>query len=185
MTGNNTNKKRMSTAMLAKLAMMIAISCVLVLLIRIPFPPAPFLVYDPADIPIYIATFAFGPVAGLVVTLIVSLIQAFALGGDGVYGFIMHFAATGMFALVAGLIYSKHKTKKNAVVAIIAGILVMTLVMCVANYFVTSAFMGVPKQAIVAMLPTVVIPFNLLKGGINGFVTFLIYKRISGFLHKN
>ena len=100
MTNNKT-----SAAKLAKLAMMVAISCVLVILIRIPFPPAPFLVYDPADIPIYITTFAFGPVAGVIVTLIVSLIQAFVLGGDGLYGFLMHFVATGLFAVVAGCIY--------------------------------------------------------------------------------
>ena len=75
---------KFNTVKLAKLAMMVAISCVLVLLIRIPYPPAPFLVYDPADIPIYMTTFAFGPIAGLTVTLIVSLIQAFVLGGDGV-----------------------------------------------------------------------------------------------------
>ena len=72
------------TVRLAKLAMMVAISCVLVVLIRIPFPPAPFLEYDPADVPIYITTFAFGPGAGLLVTLIVSVIQAFVLGGAGV-----------------------------------------------------------------------------------------------------
>ena len=83
-------KNKLTTAQLAKLAMMVVLSCVLVLLIRIPFPPAPFLEYDPADIPIYITTFAFGPIAGLLVTLIVSLIQAFLLGGSGVYGFLMH-----------------------------------------------------------------------------------------------
>ena len=59
--------------------MMVAISCVLVLLVRIPYPPAPFLVYDPADIPIYITTFAFGPVAGLTVTPVLSLIHISAI----------------------------------------------------------------------------------------------------------
>ena len=103
-----TNRKA-STARLAKMAMMAAISCALVLLIRIPFPPMAFLVYDPADIPIYITTFAFGPISGL----IVSLIQAFVLGGDGIYGFIMHFLATGLFAIVAGNIYRHKKTKKK------------------------------------------------------------------------
>ena len=34
----------------------------------------------------------------------------------------------------------------------------------------------------VAMLPTVIIPFNLLKAGINALLTFLLYKRISGLL---
>ncbi len=105
---------KFNTVKLAKLAMMVAISCVLVLLIRIPYPPAPFLVYDPADIPIYITTFAFGPIAGLTVTLIVSLIQAFVLGGDGVYGFIMHFFATGIFALIAGGLYRHKKSKKGS-----------------------------------------------------------------------
>ena len=43
------------TAKLTKMAMLGAISLVLVLLVRIPFPPAPFLVYDPADVPIIIS----------------------------------------------------------------------------------------------------------------------------------
>ena len=79
------NENNMSTAKLAKLAMMTAVSIVLLLLIRIPWPAAPFLEYDPADLPIYITAFAFGPVEGLIVTLVVCLIQAFGLGGSGIY----------------------------------------------------------------------------------------------------
>lgn len=175
---------RFNTIKLAKLAMMVAISCVLVLLVRIPYPPAPFLVYDPADIPIYITTFAFGPVAGLTVTLIVSLIQAFVLGGDGVYGFIMHFLATGLFAIVAGGLYRHKKSKKEAIIALVAGVITITVVMCVANYFITPLYMGTPRPAVVAMLIPVIIPFNLLKASINALITFLVYKRISKFLHK-
>ena len=107
------------------MALMTALSLVM-LLIRIPFPPAPFLVYDPADIPIYITAFAFGPVAGLAVTFVVSFIQAFLMGGDGIYGFLMHFIATGAFAVIAGAIYKRNKTRKTAIVSIIVGILVMT-----------------------------------------------------------
>ena len=176
---------KMNTAKLAKLAMMVAISCVLVLLIRIPFPPAPFLVYDPADVPIYITTFAFGPVAGLVVTFVVSFIQAFILGGDAVYGFVMHVFATGMFAAVAGAIYGRRKTKKSALLALAAGVIVATAVMCLMNYIVTPYYMGAPREAVVAMMIPVIIPFNLLKAGLNAVITFLVYKRISGFLHKD
>ena len=178
------NNNKMSTVKLAKMAMMVAISCVLVVLIRIPYPPAPFLQYDPADIPIFVTTFAFGPIAGLIVTVIVSLIQAFALGGAGLYGFIMHVFATGAFVVVAGNLYRHKKSKKEAIIALVAGVLIMTAVMCLANYIVTPAYMGTPREAVVAMLIPVIVPFNLLKGGINGLVTFLIYKRISGFLHK-
>ena len=172
------------TVRLAKLAMMVAISCVLVVLIRIPFPPAPFLEYEPADVPIYITTFAFGPGAGLLVTLIVSVIQAFVLGGAGVYGFLMHMIATGLFVIVAGFMYRHKKTKKEAIMALTAGVVVTVIAMCVFNYFITPLYMGVPTDAVLAMIPTVIIPFNILKAGINALITFFVYKRISGFLHK-
>ena len=54
---------------LALLAMFTAIGAVLITLVHFPlFPAAPFLQYDPADVPILIAAFAFGPVAGILVT---------------------------------------------------------------------------------------------------------------------
>ena len=174
----------MKTSKLAKMALMAAISCVLVLLIRIPFPPAPFLVYDPADVPIYITTFAFGPAAGVILTVIVSFIQAFMLGGDFVYGFVMHVFATGMFAVVAGMIYKHKKTKKEAIIALAAGVIVATAVMCVMNILVTPHYMGAPREAVMAMIVPVIIPFNLIKAGLNAVITFFVYKRISGFLHK-
>ena len=34
------------------------------------------------------------------------------------------------------------------------------------------------------MLPTAIIPFNLLKAGLNAVLTFILYKRVSGFLHS-
>ena len=176
---------RMNTNKMAKLAMMVAISCVLVLLVRIPFPPAPFLVYDPADVPIYITTFAFGPAAGLIVTIVVSFIQAFVLGGDALYGFLMHVVATGMFAVAAGLIYKHKKSKKEAILALAAGVVIATAVMCVMNIIVTPYYMGVPRDAVLAMILPVILPFNLLKTSINAVLTFFVYKRISGFLHRN
>ncbi len=175
---------KMNTAKLVKMALLASISCVLMLLIRIQFPPAPFLVYDPADIPIYITTFAFGPVSGLIITVVVSFIQAFVLGGDALYGFVMHVLATGLFAIIAGSLYRHKKSKKEAVIALITGVLAMTAMMCVANYFITPLYMGVPRSAVAAMLVPVIIPFNLLKGGLNALVTFLVYKRISPFLHR-
>ena len=178
---NNQNK--FGAPAIAKLAMMTAVSVVLLLIIRIPFPPAPFLVYDPADVPIYITAFAFGPAAGLVVTLVVCLIQAFMLGGDGLYGFLMHFVATGIVAVVIGLMYSKCKTRKRAITALVVGVIVATAVMCVMNLIVTPVSMGAPREAVAAMLPTAIIPFNLLKAGLNSVLTFILYKRVSGFLH--
>ena len=176
--------KNYSTEIITKLGIMVAVSLVLLMIIRIPFPPAPFLVYDPADIPIYITAFAFGPLEGLAVTLVVCIIQAFLLGGDLFYGFIMHFVATGIVAVIIGLMYKKNKTRKTAVIALITGVIVATAIMCVMNLLVTPHYMGAPVSAVVAMIPTVIIPFNLLKAGINSLITFLVYKRISGLLHR-
>jgi riboflavin transporter FmnP len=175
---------KLSTAMIAKLAMMTAVSVVLLLIIRIPFPPAPFLVYDPADVPIYITAFAYGPVAGLIVTLIVCLIQAFMLGGDGLYGFLMHFIATGIVAVAVGYMYRRNKTRKTAIIALVTGVIITVIVMCAMNLLITPMYMGAPRSAVVAMLPTVIIPFNLLKAGLNSILTFILYKRVSGFLHR-
>jgi riboflavin transporter FmnP len=35
---------------------------------------------------------------------------------------------------------------------------------------------------VIGMLLPAIIPFNLLKGAINGIITFLLYKKVSNFL---
>ena len=56
---------------LALLAMFTAIGAVLITLVHFPlFPAAPFLQYDPADVPIMIDAFGFCAVAGIIVTLL-------------------------------------------------------------------------------------------------------------------
>ena len=72
------------------------------------FPAAAFLEYDPADIPILIGTFAYGPIAGFILTIVVSLIQGSTVSaGSGVIGIVMHIVATGSCTLICGTIYQK------------------------------------------------------------------------------
>lgn len=170
---------------LVKMGMLIAISIALVYLIHFPiFPAVPFMEYDPADIPILLGTFAFGAMGGLVLTIITALIQGITVSAhSGVYGIIMHIVATGAFTVVAGRIYEVHKTKQRAVIGMACGALVMAVLMVGANLIITPLFMGVP-QSIVWQLMPFIIGFNLVKAGINGVLTFFIYKRISSFLHS-
>lgn len=177
-------KNRFTAKMISKLAMMTALSVTLLLAVRLPFPPAPFLVYDPADIPIYITAFAYGPIEGLLVTLVVCIMQAFLLGGDGLYGFVMHFIATGIVALIVGVLYKHKKTKKNAIKCLALGIIIDIAVMVLMNILVTPFYMGVERGVVIAMLPTVIIPFNFIKSGLNSILTFLLYKHLSKFLHN-
>lgn len=169
---------------LAVMAMLVALSIVLVYFIHFPiFPSAAFLEYDPADIPILIGAFAYGPVAGLLITVIAAVIQGLTVSSaSGLYGVIMHIIATGVLVLVAGGIYRLIHTKVGAVIALICGTVCMGLVMMAANHFITPAFMGAPVEVVDAMLLPVILPFNLLKAGINSLVTFLIYKTISRYI---
>ena len=81
----NTNLK---LGRLAKLGLLAALSIVLVFFIHFPiFPTAKFLEYDPADIPIMIATFAFGPWYGLMTTIVVAVVQGLTVSASGgIYG---------------------------------------------------------------------------------------------------
>ncbi len=186
------NNVSSNTRNVAKLGILAAVSVVLVALIHFPiFPAVSFLEYDPADIPIFLGTFAMGPVAGLLLTVVVSVVQGLTVSAhSGWYGIVMHIVATGSYVLAAGLLYKKNKTKKGAITALIVGTITMTVVMIPANLILTPVYLqmvGVPAEA---ALPTVksllvwIVLFNALKAGINSIVTFFLYKRVSPLLHK-
>jgi len=162
-----------------------AISVVLVSIVHIPFvAPVSFLEYDPADIPILLGTFALGPWAGLILTIVTSVIQGLTVSaGSGLYGIIMHILATGANCVVAGSIYFKKKNKKRAIIALIAGSLTHIIIMIPANLFITPVFTGWPVSAVIEVLPWITL-FNLVKTAVNSALTFVLYKRVSGILHK-
>ncbi len=181
---NRLNKTRMLTT----LAVLTALSIVLMLFIRFPiFPAAPYLEFEPMDIPILIAGFAFGPLAGLAVTLVSSLIQGLTVSSavGGWVGVLMHFIATGTFVTVASVIYRRKRNIIGAVIGLVAGVIAMAGIMVPANLLITPAFFGVPIDAVKSMLLPIIIPFNLIKAGINATVTFIIYKPLRRFLIKS
>lgn len=181
----DVQKKKWPTLMLTKMSGMIAISIVLVYLIHFPvFPVVAFLEYDPADIPILIGTFAFGPVGGILLTIVTSVIQGMTVSAaSGIYGILMHIIATSTLVITAGLIYKYHKTKCGAAIALLCSVAAMTVIMVLANLLITPVFMGVPVGIVWKLMPFIA-GFNAIKAGINGAVTFLIYKRISSVLYK-
>ena len=176
-----------NTYKLTAIGILTGLSIVLVFLIRFPiFPSAPFLEYDPADIPILIVAFAFGPVAGITSTIIASIIQGVTVSShSGIYGIIMHVLSTGAYVLTAGLIYRFKRDRVGGCIGLFAGVIISAIVMAVANLVITPLFMGVPVEAVKKMLFPVIIPFNLLKSGINGVIVFAIYKPISNYFIKS
>ena len=173
----NNNTKNMVT-----LAMMAALAYLLMVVVRIPI--VSFLKYEPKDVVITIAGFIFGPVSAFLVSLVVSIIEMFTVSETGWIGAVMNLVSTCSFACVAAVIYKKNHTLKGAIVALAAGILSMVVVMLLWNYLLTPIYMGYPRSAVAAMLPTVFLPFNLLKGGLNAAITMLLYKPVVISLRK-
>ncbi|HSV30408.1 MAG TPA: ECF transporter S component [Atribacteraceae bacterium] len=159
------------------------LSLVLSLLIHFPLvPQAPFLLYDPGDVPILSVTFKYGPALGIFVTTVVSILFGVITGQGGPWGILMHILATGSYILIAGMVYRARRSYRGAILSLILATLLMTAIMVAANLVVTPLYLGVPRSTVVSMLLPAIIPFNLLKGAINGMITLLLYKKIIGFL---
>lgn len=176
--------RKQNVERMVKLGLLAAISILLVYLIHFPiFPAAAYLEYDMADVPILIGTFLFGPGWGVLLTAVVSLLQWILVSpASGWVGALMHFFATGSCALLAGVIYHRHHTLKGAVLGMVFGGLAQILMMIPLNLIFTVHFNGAPKEVVLAMLPTIIIPFNAIKVAANGLLTFLLYKRVGKLL---
>ena len=162
-----------------------AIAVLLISVIRIPIiPTASFLVLDGGDIPLLLCGLLLGPVWGFMAVIVASFIQAMVFSSDGLIGMFMHIVSSGAFVAVAAIIYKKFHTYKGAWAALISGGLAMILVMIPFNLFITSAYYGMPVSAVAAMLPTAIIPFNVIKAIANIIIIILIYKPISKSLKK-
>ncbi len=119
----------------------------------------------------------------MILTVIASGIQALLVSPQsGVYGFLMHVIATSTLVVTASVIYRYKHTISGAIIGLVSGTVAMALVMMVANHFVTPLFMGVPTSVVDPMLLPIILPFNLVKAGINSAVTFLVYKTVSRYI---
>lgn len=168
------------------MAMLASISVILVAFVRIPLvPAAPFLVYDMADAPVLIGTLLFGPVPGMTILLVVSVIQAFLFSSDGWVGLLMHFVASGALVVLTGWLYHRKKRMKDAVVGMALGTLAMTLIMIPMNYIFTVHVYGTPKDVVDAIMLPGIIPFNLIKGGANSLLAGILFKLLSPFVNRH
>ncbi len=167
---------KLSTKRLTFMALMTAISVVLVYLVRLPIiPAAPFLEYDPADIPIFYVTFLLGTPYGLLLTVVVSVIQGLTVSaGSGPIGIVMHIFATGSYCIAAGLTANRTIKKTRLLLAAFVGVIVMTGSMVLWNLLITPYYLNVPLSAVQSLLVPAIIPFNLIKAGLNSVAAVLL-----------
>lgn len=195
------SNSKLSVDKLVKVGILTAMSFIL-MFIQMPIPVAPpFMKIDLADVPSLIGGFAMGPWYGVIIQLIKNFLNLSKSTTGGV-GELSNFIVGAAFVFVASVIYRKNKTKKNALIAMIIGMLVMTVLATLSNTFVVfplyAKVMGIELQQFVDMAaatnklvtsyPTLMLlsvaPFNIIKGTIEIIVTDLLYKRVSSLLKK-
>lgn len=176
--------KNSKTLRMVQLAMISAISVALVSITQFPFPPAQFLKFDLADMPIFLSAMLFGIPSGWLVLTVVSFVQAFMMGGDSIIGFLMHMIASGLMLTVAALVYNRFHHWKGAAGGLLLGTLARTAIMIPLNLIFTVHFLGVPQQAVMEMLVPAIIPFNLLQGVLNTVATLAMMGALKPVMKK-
>lgn len=174
--------RKFSVSKLVLLAMLAAVAYLIMVAVRIPV--VLFLKYEPKDVVITIGGFLLGPMASLVISGIVSLIEMVSVSETGIIGCLMNFLSTCSFACTAAVVYKKNRTLKGAVAGLLTGAVTMICVMLLWNWLITPLYMGGTREAVEAMLLPVFLPFNALKAGLNSALVLVLYKPLTTGLRK-
>ena len=177
-----------------------ALGFVLMLLeFPLPFIIPSFIQFDFSEIPAIIATFAYGPLYGVLVCLLKNLLHLFVTSSFGV-GELSNFILGAIFVGTAGVVYKRMHTRKGALIGTLLGAFVMAVLSIFTNYFVVyPAYVeiyGMPMEAILGMYKAILpaadnlwkaliifnLPFNLVKGIIDAAICFVVYKKLSPIL---
>lgn len=198
---NGSTERVLSTRKIAMIGMFSAIAAVL-MFFEVPMPFAPnFYKIDLSELPVLIAAFAFGPVAGVLVEFVKIILNLITDSTTTAFvGELANFAVGCSFILPASIIYTFKKSKKQAIIACVAGTLAMTIFGSAFNaiYLLPkfAELYGMPLEAIVGMGTAInpaitdvnslvlmaVVPLNVLKGSIVSLLTILIYKKLSAII---
>ena len=193
--------KNSKTNFIVVTAILGALSGVL-MLIKFPIPIAPsFYKLDFSDVASLIGGFALGPVASILINLIKNIINLIIEETTTAFiGELSNFIMSCALTVPAAIYYKKNHTRKGALIGMIIGIVSLTVVAAILNYYVVIPayvnLMGFPLEAIIGMgnkifsnvnsLFTLVlfctVPFNIIKGLLVCLVTFIIYKRVSSLI---
>ncbi len=173
----NTVKNKLFTMhTIVGIAVFSALAFVVSMLIRV---PVQFLTFDAKDAIITIAAFIYGPIAAPIISLLAALIELVTISDTGIYGFLMNFISSATYSATASLIYGRFRSLNGALVGIYSAVIVTTAAMMGANILITPYFMKVSSDVVIALLPTLFLPFNFAKTLMNSAAVMLLYKPVT------
>ncbi len=194
-------KRPYNVRTLTLIALLAALSAVLMTInFPLPFAP-PFLKFDIAEFPSLFAGFFLGPAAGVIVIMLKNILKLLLQGTETAYvGEIMNALGSILFTLPASFIYKYRKNIKGAQIALITATLFSSLTWIPLNLFIGfpmyGTLYGLTTGDIVAMATKVnplitstftimlfgILPFNLVKLTATSLVTWWMYKRTGNHL---
>ncbi|MCI6635428.1 MAG: ECF transporter S component [Clostridiales bacterium] len=149
-----------------------------------------FLSFELKDAVMAVGAMSLGPIAGGAMVVIVCLVELVTISSTGVYGLVMNLLSSLTYVCVGSAIYHRHRTMRGAITGTVVASVAMVLVMIGANCVITPAYMHVETAEVIALIPTLLLPFNVTKTLFNSAVVFLLYKPVTnalvsaGFLPK-
>ena len=140
---------------------------------------AAFLSFDLKDAVMAIGAMLFGPIYGFAMALIVCIIESLTISTTEVYGFIMNLLSSTVFVCVGSVVYTRKRSFTGALLGMILSVISMIAVMVAANLMITPYYMGVTRGEVIALIPALILPFNITKAVVNASLVFLLYKPLS------
>lgn len=166
-------KDRFGVRKMALLALFTAMAYAVTFAFRI---NVSFLTFDAKDAIVCIAAMIFGPASGVIVSLLIATIEQLTVGDTGFWGWLMDFASTATFSAVAGYIYAKRRNILGVAISLTSAVLATVTVMLLCNLLITPIYMKVEIGQVIALLPTLLLPFNLAKSVLNAGLVLALYK---------
>lgn len=178
-----TKSKTTNVKTLCSMAMLTAIAIASDMLLRLPNIGG-FLTYEPKDVVLTIGGFIFGPVQGIVMSLVVCIVEMITISNSGIIGCIMNFLSSAVFVGTASIIYFRKRTLSRAIIGLIVGSLSMITIILLWNYILTPIYTGMPREAVLDLFLPLLVPFNFIKASLNSALTLLLYKGVVTALRK-
>ena len=195
----NSRKKLISTQMMVRVALLSAVAFVLFRFFEIPI--VGFYKLDLSGIPVLLAGFSMGPLAGMLTLLVKNLLGLIGSSSGGI-GEIADFVLLSCLILPPSIAYQKRRTRNTVLIGMLAGTLLMIPAGMLLNYYVliplytswmsAESIIGIIDQAVpflkIDTMPKLIFyvtgPFNLLKGLVISVLTYVIYPYLSPLLKK-
>lgn len=174
--------KTMNIRRLTMIGLFTALAYVVMVLIHFPVPP--MLTLDLKDTVITLCGLCFGPLAAVFAGIVVPFLELITVSGTGVYGFVMNALGTLSFSVTVSLIYRFRKNMLGAVLGLVSGVFAMTAVMLLFNLVITPWYLHISVAEVRQMIPTLLLPFNLVKAVLNAALVMLLYKPVSTALQR-